>query len=502
MPTILRNVRIITDGGRWPKLRQIVVHNGRITRVCGADEHVEGGEVFDFRGALVMPGHINAHAHNHEIYLKGTGWGMPLEPYILANSARALQGSGLSDEELYDRTLASAIEMLRNGITGVADDVIHPWLRRSSVEAVLHAYADCGIRARMSLMVEDSPWRRSIPLSPDTPSGHDSLLDDPPHEAGAALSLYRSLLEDWGGHSRVGLMVSPSAPQRCSPDFLHSLADLAREYAVPFHVHIQETLSQYVHGPELFDGRSMIKFMADEGLLGAETMIAHAIWVNDEDISAIAASGASVVHNPVSNAKLGSGVARIRDLMSAGINVALGTDGLTCNDALDIFEVSKTGALLSCLATTDASRWLRPAEVFRAATMGGAVAARLGRVGRIEPGYAADMVFLDPHSYAFVPHNDVIAQTVFSARSRDVRHVMVDGVFRVQDGKYVGSERCALNERVSQAAERFWTEAKQSVVANNRLLPYVNSAYEQAVLHVQNDPDAPYRLVPPLPTIQ
>lgn len=497
MTTLLRGVRLITDGGAWPALKDIAVADGIIAAVAPTGALPMAGEVTDMEGALVLPGHVNAHAHNHELYLKGTGWGLPLEPYILANSPLAPLGSGLDDTALYDRTLASAHEMIRNGITAVADDVIHPRMTVDAVSAVLQAYDDSGMRATVSLMVEDSPWRRSIPLR-GAPAEFDTTLDRVAHDPEHALAIYRQVFEQWSGSERVQVMVSPSAPQRCSLRFLHQLVNLAREHDTRFHVHIQETLAQRAHGPVLFDGRSMIGFMSNEGLLGPETMIAHAIWIDDADIAAIAEAGSTVVHNPISNAKLGSGVARVRDLLDAGINVALGTDGLTCNDALDLFEVTKAAATMSCLSSTDPETWLTPSEVLTAATRSGARAVGRPADAAVTPGAAADLTFLDPTSYAFVPHNDVISQTVYSARSKDVTDVMVGGRFLVRNGQHVDPSVADTKKRVVAAAEEFWSEARTSLTDNYRLLPYVNAAYSEAVETVRSDPETPYRLIPPL----
>jgi 5-methylthioadenosine/S-adenosylhomocysteine deaminase len=500
MAVWLRNLRpVVPTPGQvgWPALIDLLVDDGvvRAAEPSPARHGLGQGEELDLAGALVVPGLVNAHAHNHELYLKGTAWGLPLEPYILANSPTAPSGAGLDDEALYDRTLLSAREMLRNGITTVADDVIHPRMTRPAVEAVLQAYADSGIRARVSLMVEDAPWRRSIPLA-GAPTPYDETLDTPPHDPEASLALYKSLLADWPASSGVSLMVSPSAPQRCTPEFLRQLVNLAREHGVPFHVHVQETLTQRSHGPNLFAGRTMIRFLHDNGLLGPETMIAHAIWLDATEIAMIADAGSTVVHNPVSNAKLGSGVAPVRQLLSAGVPVALGTDGLTCNDALDLFEVMKMAALLSNLASTDPADWLTPAEVLTAATAGGAAVQGTGR-GGIEPGAPADLVFLDPQSYAFTPENDAVAQTVFSARCRDVLHVMVDGRFVVRDRDLAARSRPDLRDSVTQAARRFWGDARSSLDDNRRLMPYVEAAYRQAVKAAQAPGAGPYRLVPP-----
>jgi 5-methylthioadenosine/S-adenosylhomocysteine deaminase len=498
MTTWLRHARIVQDNTGWPGLSDVFVENGRIAGIFASDTMAPTPDDLEVDGGLLLPGHVNAHAHNHEHYLKGTAWGLPLEPYILANSPAAPRGSGLTDQQLYDRTLLSAYEMLRSGITAVADDVIHPRMAESAVEATLQAYEDSGMRARVSLMVEDSPWRRSIPLR-GAPTDVDPLLDEAPHNPSEAISLYRHLLPRWAGSKRVSLMVSPSAPQRCTTEFLHLLVDLARENSLPFHIHVQETFSQRVHGPQLFQGRTMLRFLAEEGLLGRETMLAHAIWLDDEEIDLVAGASASVVHNPVSNGRLGSGVARVRDLLRAGVNVGLGTDGLTCNDALDLYEVGRAASLLSNLSSTSSADWLTPTEILYLATAGSSRAMGYPEgAGTLTEGATADIQVLDPHAYAFAPRNDAVAQAVFSTRTRDVLHVMVEGRLVVRDRQIVDGEPTALHDRVCAAAEEFWSEALPSLSENERLMPYVQAAYEQAVATTQADLSVPYRLVPPM----
>lgn len=494
MTTVVRNARIVDESvaGHWPEAHHVVIDDDRISALlpAGVEPPAAEGNV-DARGGLVIPGMVNAHAHNNELFMKGRSWGVPLEPYILLNSPRSADRKGLSPEDVYQRTLAACGEMLRNGITAVADDVAHPTLNREDVEAVLHGYRDAGMRARVSVVVEDAPWSRSVPYRGST---DDPLMSIAMHTKAAALDAYDLLLADWGDPAaRVSLMVSPSAPQRCTPELLDALVRIARERGLPFHIHVQETLAQYMHGPELFDGVSMVRFLFDQGLLGPETTIAHGVWIDAEDIRCIADSGANVVHNPVSNLKLGSGVAPVRRLMEAGVNVALGTDGLTCNDALDLFEVTKLAAILSCIATSDETRWLSPAEALRMATAGGARANFMADVGEIKVGAKADLVVLDPDASAFVPRNDAVAQTVYSARSGDVRHVVVDGSVVVRDRTCQMIDLTAVHAHVVEAAAAFWTEVEPTIADNLRLRDGVDAAYRKYAADVRDRPV--YRLI-------
>ncbi len=494
MRTVVRNARIVDESvaGSWPEAQHIVVDDDRITDLLPATADPPAADVeVDAGGGLAIAGMVNGHAHNNELFMKGRSWGVPLEPYILLNSPRNPRRSGLSPNDIYQRTLAACGEMLRNGITAVADDVAHPTLSREDVEAVLHGYRDAGMRARVSVVVEDAPWSRSVPFQGKV---DEPLMSTPMHTRDEALAAYVGLLTDWGDPSaRVSVMVSPSAPQRCTPELLDELVATARERGLPFHIHVQETLSQYMHGPELFDGVSMIRFLSDRKLLGPETTIAHGVWIDDDDIRCIADAGANVVHNPVSNLKLGSGVAPVRRLLEAGVNVALGTDGLTCNDALDMFEVTKLAAILSCIATSEDARWLSPAEALRMATLGGARANFMADVGTIAVGAQADLVTLAADAPAFVPRNDAVSQMVYSARSGDVRHVLVDGALVMRDRVSQRFDLAAVHNHVLEAAAHFWAEARPSIEENLRLHSGVDAAYRQYARDVHARPV--YRII-------
>ncbi len=177
--------------------------------------------------------------------------------------------------------------------------------------------------------------------------------------------------------------------------------------------------------------------------------------------------------------------------------MSLGTDGLTCNDALDPFEVAKSAAMLSCIASTDPESWLTPREVLTMGSLAGARANLFDTVGRIAPGQRADIVLIDPTSFALVPRNDAAAQTVFSVRTRDVKHVFVEGELVVENGECKTVDVRSVNERTAAAAERYWPEAERSIVENLGLLPGVEQAYADAVDDLRRD--RLYRLVPPVP---
>ena len=488
----MTNARLVASTGPWKPV-DIVIDRGSIVGVhpAGTWRGVAARRI-DAKSGFVIPGLVNAHLHSHEFFMKGSVWGLPLEPYML----KIVATSGLdllTPEDIYTRTLASCAELIRGGVTLAIDDVIHPSISEQVIDPVLQAYEDSGMRACVTLMITDRPWIESIPFLKDlVPEPLVPLALNATPMSAHDLTVYRRLIAKWNRKSRVRIAVSPSAPERCSPQLLKQLADVAQEFSIPFHVHVQESLSQAIGGPVLF-GQSMTAYLASLGILTKLTTMAHAVWLDDRDIDLIGSSGAIVVHNPASNMKLGSGVARVRDLLSAGVTVALGCDGYTCNDSQDMFEAMKLSCLLSAVASPDNRTWLSPDEAIRMATITGTRAAGLASGGEIAAGQPADLVILDPRATAFLPVNDPVAQLVFAAKSSDVRTVIVEGRVILSDGQVTSFDTEKLWHSVIEAAERYWDAVSPSLADNMRLTPYFDEAYRRAISAARRLDD--YRLI-------
>jgi len=218
-------------------------------------------------------------------------------------------------------------------------------------------------------------------------------------------------------------------------DLLEACAALAKTYAVPFHTHVLETKTQAVTGPEIF-GVSLIRYLNDHHLLTRNVAIAHSVCVSDEDMRLMGEVGCSVAHNPVSNLKLGSGVAPVRHLMDVGVTIALGTDGASSNDTLRMFDVMRVAALLHSATGPDPSRWLTAADILRAATIGGAYSAMLEtETGSLEVGKRADLIMLRTDTLAFTPMNDVRKHLVYADNGSSLELVMVNGAVVLRDNK-------------------------------------------------------------------
>ena len=212
-------------------------------------------------------------------------------------------------------------------MTCLTDDLYEsPKAELELLGAAFDAYDDIGIRATVSAHVVDKNFLDTIPYAWETVP--EALQDEvnklTPLQLDDYLAFVKAAHAKFHGRSgRLRFMLAPSAPQRCTPKLMLAANDLAREWQVPFHTHIVETKVQGVTGP-VFHGKSLIAYMNDLGLLNPWTTIAHSIWVTDDDIEIMGKAGVSIVHNTISNQKLGAGVAPIRKLLEAGVNVGIG----------------------------------------------------------------------------------------------------------------------------------------------------------------------------------
>jgi cytosine/adenosine deaminase-related metal-dependent hydrolase len=273
--------------------------------------------------------------------------------------------------------------------------------------------------------------------------------------------------------------LAPSAPQRCSPELLEGIAALSRAHGLPVLTHVYETRIQAAAARRQPGISSLLDILERAGLLNDRLGIVHGVWLTAREIARIAEAGASVVHNPVSNLKLKSGVAPILDLHRAGVGIALGCDNYSCAETQNIFIAMRLMCLLPAVADPEPGP-IDAACALRAATLGGAKAVGLsGAIGAIKPGMTADLIILDLTEPAFVPFNSAARQIVFSESGRAIDTVIVGGRPVVRGGKLATVDEAALAAAVAEIAPAFRCDA-QALAARNADLaaPLLNAGRE------------------------
>ena len=230
---------------------------------------------------------------------------------------------------------------------------------------------------------------------------------------------------------------------------------------------------QLVTARELY-GKSFVEYLNDLGALHERVTMAHTIWVTDDDIELMARSGCSIAHNPACNLRMGSGIAPLRKLLDAGVNVALGTDQLNGNDRGPIFDVMHLAGLVHNLTTWDYDRWPTAAEILRAGTVG-------DEVGSLEAGKKADLAILSLDNLRMTPFNDAATHLVYAESGASVETVIVNGEVVVRDGRVTKVDEQAVIEEVRGRYPEYLAQQEKMEAMSRELEPYFAEMYRRCV---------------------
>ncbi len=456
MKQLIAGGRILTAGRLDGRHADLLIENDEIVAVLAPGESVtDDARRVDARDRLLIPGLINAHTHATVHLAKALADRWSLE--LLLNAYPWTAG-GRRVEDKYLSAFIGAVEMLRKGCTACYDLVAEiPAPSLEGIDAVARAYHDAGMRAVIAPMMADRTFYRAIPglleaMPPELRARAEAIRLQP---YDASLATCRDLLAGWPWQrDQLRPALAPTIPHHCTDEFLLACRDLAAEEGIGIQMHVAESKVQAVVGPKRY-GTSLVGHLHKLGLLSPTFTAAHAIWLDDDDIGRLGETGATVAHNPGSNLKLGSGLAATRRMRERGVTFGIGTDGCVSSDNLNVFEAMRLAAFGSRVQGADPREWLSAAEAFEAATIGGARALGMHkRIGRLEAGYKADVVFLDLTSINYVPLNEALLHVVFCEDGTGVDRVMVGGRMVVEGGRVLGVDMPKLAQEASESVQR------------------------------------------------
>jgi 5-methylthioadenosine/S-adenosylhomocysteine deaminase len=488
--TIVGCLALVGEQGRPSDGRvDIAIHGKRIEEIRPHGAKDPEGIVIPGQNLLITAGLINGHHHSHEGFYKGRKDNLPLELWM--NYVRPLKPIELTPREVYLRTMIGAIEAVRSGTTTICDDTNQsPLIRPEHVEQVFQAYEDIGIRAYVGITLFDRPFFRAVPfVDEEFPADLLARLDATKMTSGdELLKFVRGLARaNHPKSKRVGCIMAPSAPQRCTEGFLRAVRNMADDLDLPVMIHVQETRMQVVTG-QLWFGSTMIEYLDRIGFMKPNTAFIHGVWLTPREIEALARTGVSVQHNPTSNLKVGSGLAPIRALLDGGVNVSMGTDGCGSIEGTDMQNALYLMALLQKLRG-DHTTWVGATEALYAATVGGAKAlGRANELGVVAARRIADLVGYRLDTIPFAPLSNAAQQLVYAATRSEVDLVMVDGEVIEQNGKLTRVDEAALIAEIQEAHARIEPILAASEAEVEELLQPYQRIYQRCQ-HMEISPD-------------
>ncbi|HHY42037.1 MAG TPA: amidohydrolase [Thermoanaerobacterales bacterium] len=397
MNILIKNAKVLVyeNGKLLTKDADIAIKGNKISQIEKIKADSGFQKIIDASNMLAMPGLINTHTHLSMVLFRNYADDMPLFDW-LTKKIWPLEAK-LTAEAIYKGSILGIAELIKSGVTGFLDMYFF-------ADETIKAALETGVRVYIARGLTDEEEGKEVQLN----------------------ETRRLFNEYHNQEGRVKIYAGPHAPYTCSPRYLKKVIELAKELDIGIHIHLAETKKEVDECIEKW-GKTPIKHVFDLGLFERPTIAAHCVHLNDEDIEILAKSNVSVAHNPTSNLKLASGFAPIEKMLNAGVNVALGTDGASSNNNLNMFEEMHLASIMHKALNYDAVSV--PAEtVIKMATINGAKALGIeDELGSLEVGKKADIILIDLRKPHLVPLNNPLSAICYSAQSSDVHTVIVDG---------------------------------------------------------------------------
>ncbi|HEY2494322.1 MAG TPA: amidohydrolase [Paenibacillus sp.] len=422
---IIKNGTFAVLNSQQPVIRgYMLIEDDLITYIGEQAPPVEQDiPVVDGTHLFFLPGLVNTHGHAAMSLLRGYGDDLALQVWL--QEKMWPMEAKFTSEDVYWGTSLSVIEMLKGGTTTFLDMYDHMGQVAKVVEGSgMRGVLMRGVIGLCSEEVQNEKLKEAIAFA-----------------------------KDWHGQAdgRITTMISPHAPYTCPPDFFERFVQAAHDLDLPMHTHMSETLREVQQNVNDY-GLRPVEHLEKLGMFTRPSLVAHGVHLNDKEIEILAKYDVGVSHNPGSNLKLASGIARVTDLLKAGVTVSLGTDGPASNNNLDMFEEMRLAALIHKGISGDPTA-IPAAEALRMGTVYGAKSLFLDGVGSLAPGMKADFIAVNTDQAHFLPHTDFISHAVYSASSKDVEHVWVDGKQIVKHGACLTLDEERIRREAQSAFE-------------------------------------------------
>jgi cytosine/adenosine deaminase-related metal-dependent hydrolase len=434
--TVDRQRRILIDGA-LVEAEGVIIAIGKRGDLIG---RFPNEDQTDLQGGLVIPGLINTHVHLSQALIRGCADDLALIDW-LTKRVWVLQGNYNEDDGRLSAELC-ILEMLKSGTTSFIESMT---AGHYGFDGIAEVVERSGIRAALSKIVMDLPSYAQA-----ANSMHPGMIEDPDESFHQALDLF----DKWNGAAdgRIQVWFGPRPPGGSSSELLRRMMAAARERDMGVTIHLAEVKDDIEYIRKTY-GLSAIEYARSVDMLGPRVVLIHVVWVGEDEIALLAETGTHVTHNPLSNSKLASGISPVPEMLKAGVNVGLGTDGGPSSNDYDMIRAMRWASYLHKVRLGDPT--IMPSEqVLEMATLGGARALGLGdQIGSLEVGKRADFVVIDMNKPHLTPAPDPVSTIVCAGTGKDVRMVVIDGKIVVQDGDVLTMDEARI---LDEANKRAW----------------------------------------------
>lgn len=385
----------------------------------------------DSRNLILLPGFVNCHGHSAMTLLRGVGSDLPLQSWL--HVMWPVEDRMKKDDLRCGMELA-IMEMLSTGTTSFTDMYLMPY-------SVADTIGKSGIKANFSRVMQAF-----------------TDMNDSDYDSYNRVKETEELVKDYHNSydERLKVDYAIHAEYTCKPLVVRRYSEDCKKKGLMMQIHLSETRKEHLECIEKY-GKTPTEWFNDLGCFENPTLAAHCVWVEESDMDILKEKGVTVVHNPTSNLKLGSGFAPIPEMIGKGINVALGTDGAASNNNLNIMEEIHLASIIHNGRTGDPTV-MNPETVLKMATINGAVAQGRFDTGCLSVGKKADVIAIDASMPHLTPNLNPEALIVYSAQGSDVRMTMVDGRILYENGEFKTLDKDRIYWEVKRSVERLYSE--------------------------------------------
>ena len=411
----------------------IVIENDKIIDLVSQDkvfDEYEANDTYQLTNHILIPGLINTHTHAAMSLFKGFADDLPLQDW-LNDYIWPAEKEFINSSFVKDGSILALSEMIKSGVTTFNDMYFFP-------DATAEAVKELGVRSNIGLVVLDFPTNYAT-------DPEDYLLKG------------FEFRDKWRNEELITTSIAPHAPYSVSDEAFTLINTYSEELSINIHTHLHETQWEIEDSIEKY-GITPVQRLNNLGIIGPSLMAVHCVHLNDQDMATLAKNKVSIVHNPSSNMKLGSGIADIAKMLKQNLNISLGTDSSASNNRLDIMEEMRLAALL-IKGSTKSPESFSANEAIKMATINGAKALGLESIiGSIEKNKKADLVAIDLNSIENQPIYNPLTTLVYSSSRSDVSYVWIDGEIKFKDKKLVKIDE----ERIIQLAKKWQRKLKKT----------------------------------------